>query len=210
MPLLQGIIQILIEHSNKIWGLEPPASARNSTRPLSTLFVGKDLTILNQMTNEETQLPDIQLLNPKKRAPPLPPPRSSPLAPRREVKGGGDPNNTFFNYNSKNSISSTSEHLKTIIPSNSVRDRMKIFEPHISPPISPPSIPQSSKGRSLSSSTVATTKTKLNLSLSFDGKVPLRSSVGSDSGNESPRKKSKRKKKEREKERENKALESSV
>ena len=44
MPLLQGIIQILIEHSDKFWGITKRSGKRN--RPLSIIFVGTDLTAI--------------------------------------------------------------------------------------------------------------------------------------------------------------------
>jgi len=49
MPLLQGIIQILIEHSDSIWEIEKPNGPRN--KPLSVLFVGRELTPLIQSSN---------------------------------------------------------------------------------------------------------------------------------------------------------------
>jgi hypothetical protein len=55
MPLLQGILQILIEHSAHIWdnGLSnPPLSARS--RPLSTLYLGKDLKPTLQLPESTT------------------------------------------------------------------------------------------------------------------------------------------------------------
>jgi len=56
MPLAQGVVQLLIEHSRAIWSdaedrvREAPKQRRK--RPLSTLFVGKDLKPLKQEPKE--------------------------------------------------------------------------------------------------------------------------------------------------------------
>ena len=48
MPLLQGILQILIEHEDMIWQNRGHLASRRKNRPLSVLFVGSNLTLLNQ------------------------------------------------------------------------------------------------------------------------------------------------------------------
>lgn len=61
MPLLQGILQILIEHSDDIWGEKPKERAnhkRRTDRHFSTLYVGKELCAITP-AQEETPMPVI-------------------------------------------------------------------------------------------------------------------------------------------------------
>merc|ERR1712137_1209768 len=71
MPLLQGILQILIEHSEDIWGEKPKERAhhKNRARPFSTLYVGKELCAISP-GEEETPMPVPTLLVDDKLAPP--------------------------------------------------------------------------------------------------------------------------------------------
>ena len=173
MPLLQGIVQILIEHSDIIWD-ESLSTCRNTMRPLSTIFVGKDLTRLSQAVEAFDSLP---VISSGKKPPPLPPPRSTPI-----------PNNR------------ASLPLNPPDSPNSVKDRMRVFEPKLdlSEPISisAPSTPSENLPkplRSLSSNNIAATKTKLNSTLNFTLDVkqhtmPPKRNSPSQSPRESPRK----------------------
>jgi len=193
MPLLQGIIQILIEHSTVIWGIEPPVSARSS-RPLSTLFVGKDLQQLSQMQSPSAP----------KRAPPLPPSDRNSPAVRRPSSSASSPSVTVTPPTPER------EKLKAQ-PTSNIRDRMKIFEPpkEMPPPnIKPPSAPQSPQSKNRrNTSAVAATKGKLNLNLDMarQSETGRRNTLIGSTGVASPRKSSPRKDK-KEKKKKKKAL----
>jgi len=170
MPLLQGIIQILIEHSKILWGINPPESVRTS-RPLSTLFVGKDLQQLSQLPDDQ----DVPIGNAKKKAPPLPPERLSPLVKPDTPKARS---------------SSMIQPRTGGSPGNSIRDRMRIFEPPPSPEISSPNSPQSPSlvRKSSNGNVVAATKGKLNLNLDVTRQEGnRRSTIGGPPSSPSPR-----------------------
>lgn len=73
MPLLQGILQILIEHSEDIWGEKPTERANYSnrrSRHFSTLYVGKELCAITP-AHEDTPMPLPTLLEDDKPSPPF-------------------------------------------------------------------------------------------------------------------------------------------
>jgi len=182
MPLLQGIVQILIEHSETVWGIEPPPSARCS-RPLSTLFVGRDLQQLSQLTASERAQ--------QRKKPPLPPERTS--ATRQSTPG-------FIKHD-------VVRHSQKTVTSNSIRDRMKIFEQSPespAPAVKPPNAPQSPSSKARRNTSLAVTKEKLNLNLVEGGRRNTMLSqsagrLGSPRAKLSPRKDKKDKKKKKKK-----------
>lgn len=56
MPLLQGIIQILIEHSEKFWGIGDKDTRKD--RPVSVYFVGTDIAsmLASEASPQELEL----------------------------------------------------------------------------------------------------------------------------------------------------------